>query len=112
MGDDFLSANTQLMQFFTLFTYCMDGFAYAGESLVGKYVGARNRGMMRKAIRHLFAWGFALSIVFVAVYALFGEGLLHLFTDDGSVVAFARRYYVWVLLIPLISFPAFLWAAY
>ena len=109
MGDDFLSANTLLMQFFTLFTYCMDGFAYAGESLVGKYVGARNRGMMRKAIRHLFAWGFALSIVFVAVYALFGEGLLHLFTDDGSVVAFARRYYVWVLLIPLISFPAFLW---
>ncbi|MBQ5533603.1 MAG: MATE family efflux transporter [Bacteroidales bacterium] len=56
MGDDFLSANTLLMQFFTLFSYVMDGFAYAGESLVGKYVGAQNRERMRKAIRHLFGW--------------------------------------------------------
>ena len=109
MGDDYLSANTLLMQFFTLFTYVMDGFAYAGESLVGKYVGAQNRTLMQKAIRHLFGWGLALSVLFVLAYAVGGNALLHLFTDNGRVVEFARQYYVWVLLIPLVSFSAFLW---
>ena len=109
MGDDYLSANTLLMQFFTLFSYVMDGFAYAGESLVGKYVGAQDRSRMQQAIRYLFRWGVALSALFVCVYAFWGDGLLHLFTDDVSVVAFARRYYVWVLVIPFVSFAAFLW---
>ena len=109
MGDDFLSANALLMQFFTLFSYVMDGFAYAGESLVGKYVGAQNRERMRKAIRHLFGWGLALGVLFVLAYAFGGDGLLRLFTDNADVVLFARQYFVWVLLVPLVSFPAFLW---
>lgn len=109
MGDDFLSANTLLMQFFTLFSYVMDGFAYAGESLVGKYVGAQNRERMRKAIRHLFGWGVLFSLLFSLVYALWGDGLLRLFTDNDGVVAFAGTYYFWVLMVPVVSFAAFLW---
>lgn len=31
------------MQLFTLFSYIMDGFAYAGEAMTGRYVGAQNR---------------------------------------------------------------------
>lgn len=109
MGDDFLSANTLLMQFFTLFSYVMDGFAYAGESLVGKYVGAGDRERMRKVIRRLFGWGLGLSAVFSLVYAFWGDGLLHLFTDETDVLVFAQQYYLWVLVIPLVSFAAFLW---
>lgn len=109
MGDGYLSANTLLMQFFTLFSYVMDGFAYAGESLVGKYVGAQDGTSMRRVIRALFYWGVSLSACFVAVYAFFGDGLLRLFTDDMQVVAFARRYYMWVLVIPFAGFAAFLW---
>ena len=41
-GDVVLAVNTLLMQLFTLFSYIMDGFAYAGEALTGKYIGARN----------------------------------------------------------------------
>lgn len=108
-GDDYLSANTLLMQFFTLFSYVMDGFAYAGESLVGKYVGANDKTMMQKVIRYLFRWGAALSLLFVVVYACFGNLLLHFFTDKEEVVLFAQRYYGWVLVIPFVSFAAFLW---
>ena len=39
-GDVILAVNTLLMQLFTLFSYIMDGFAYAGEALTGRYVGA------------------------------------------------------------------------
>ena len=49
MGDTILAVNALLMQFL-LFFHVMDGFAYAGESLAGKYFGARNVAV-KKTIR-------------------------------------------------------------
>lgn len=40
-GEVVLAVNTLLMQLFTLFSYVMDGFAYAGEALAGRYIGAK-----------------------------------------------------------------------
>ena len=52
-----LAVNTLLMQLFTIFSYFMDGFAYAGEALVGKAIGAVNAGLCRAVVRRLFQWG-------------------------------------------------------
>ena len=67
-GDVVLAVNTLLMQLFTLFSYIMDGFAYAGEALTGKYIGAGNRQELQRTIRHLFGWGIALSLAFTLLY--------------------------------------------
>ena len=56
-GEIILAVNTLLMQLFTLFSYVMDGFAYAGEALSGRYIGARNREAFTDTVRHLFGWG-------------------------------------------------------
>ena len=44
-GDAELAVNTMLMQLFTLYSYIMDGFAFAGEAMVGKAIGGRMRGI-------------------------------------------------------------------
>ena len=49
MGAVSLAANAVMMQFFLLFSYFMDGFAFAGEGLVGKYHGAGDIGMIHSA---------------------------------------------------------------
>ena len=54
MGDTILAINALLMQFFMLFSYFMDGFAYAGEALTGRYIGAKNRSMLRYMIKRIF----------------------------------------------------------
>ena len=48
-GDIILAVNTLLMQLFTLFSYIMDGFAYAAEALAGRYVGACDLQQLRRA---------------------------------------------------------------
>ena len=63
-GDVILAVNTLLMQLFTLFSYIMDGFAYAGEALSGRYVGACNLVQLKRAVKVLFCWGVGLSLVF------------------------------------------------
>ena len=75
-GDVILAVNTLLMQLFTLFSYIMDGFAYAGEALAGRFIGAKNDVGLRKCIRLLFLWGIGLSLSFTILYALGGKNFL------------------------------------
>lgn len=108
-GDVVLAVNTLLMQLFTLFSYIMDGFAYAGEAMTGRYIGARNNTGLQRMIRLLFRWGWGLSLSFTILYMIGGQDFLGLLTNDTTVINVAGSYYYWVLAIPLAGFAAFLW---
>lgn len=107
-GDVVLAVNALLMQLFTLFSYFMDGFAYAGEALTGKYIGAKDNQSLRLTIRYLFKWGIALSLLFTLLYGAGGKSFLGLLTNDTSVISASEEYIYWVLAIPLAGFSAFL----
>ncbi len=107
-GDITLAVNTLLMQLFTLFSYIMDGFAYAGEALTGKLIGSRNFRTLHDTISRLFFWGIALSLLFTLLYGMGGSDFLSLLTNNESVIIASRQYFFWALTIPLISFSAFL----
>lgn len=108
-GDVVLAVNTLLMQLFTLFSYIMDGFAYAGEALTGRYIGARNYTALKRMIHLLFGWGIGLSLLFTLLYGIGGKSFLSLLTNDFTVIGEASHYFYWVLAIPLAGFAAFLW---
>ena len=108
-GDIILAVNTLLMQLFTLFSYIMDGFAYAGEALAGKHIGANNRTNLRQMTRQLFVWGVGLALAFTLLYGIGGEGFLRLLTNEQNVISASSTYFYWVLAIPLAGFAAFLY---
>lgn len=107
-GDLPLAANALLMQLFLLFSYVMDGFAYAGEAVGGRFFGARDALSFRCATSRLFVWGIGLACLFTAVYALGGAPFLSLLTDRTEVVTYAMTYLPYATAIPLLSFAAFL----
>lgn len=108
-GDIILAVNTLMMQLFTLYSYIMDGFAYAGEALTGHYVGAHNQADLRRMIRTLFAWGVGLALAFTLLYGIGGSSFLGLLTNEQEVLNASSDYFYWVLAIPLAGMAAFLW---
>lgn len=108
-GEVILAVNTLLMQLFTLFSYVMDGFAFAGEALSGRYIGARNRTAYRETVRRLFGWGFLMAGLFTLAYGTGGSAFLRLLTDNGEVIAAADSYFYWTLAIPAAGIAAFTW---
>ena len=108
-GPLILAVNTLLMQLFLLFSYMMNGVAFAGEALVGRYVGARDLQHVHLCVKRLFVWGAAWALLFTLVYFLGGEGILDLLSDDAGVRSAAHEYFVWALTIPLAGFAAFAW---
>ena len=108
-GDVVLAVNTLLMQLFTLFSYVMDGFAYAGEALSGRHIGARNHAAFRLTVRRLFLWGAGMAAAFTLLYAVGGEAFLGLLTDEREVIAASQDYFYWAIAIPVAGVTAFTW---
>lgn len=108
-GAVILAVNTLLMQLFLLFSYVMDGFAYAGEAMAGKYYGAGNMQALHDTVKRVFCWGGAMAVLFTIVYALGGSSFLSLLTDEASVVAASAEYLPWAIAVPLAGLAAFVW---
>ena len=104
-----LAVNTLLMQLFLLFSYMMDGFAFAGEALVGKYVGARDFSALHRCVKGVFVWGLALAAAFTLMYFLGGEAFLGLMSGDADVIEASGEYYLWAAVVPFAGFAAFAW---
>ena len=108
-GDTILAVNAVFMQFFTLYSYFIDGMAYAGEALVGKAVGARDKVGYAKTLRGLFILSGLLTLLFTLVYAFFNADLLTLFTDNEDVLKSSKDYLLWTLFFPICGMAAFIW---
>lgn len=107
LGPEILAVNSMLLQLFILFSYFMDGFAFAGEALCGKFVGAGAHNELKKSIQVLLLWGLGMALIFTAVYAIGGEAFLSLLTDDGTIIIASEPYRIWAAAIPIAGFMAF-----
>lgn len=108
-SDQTLAANTILLQFFTIFSFFMDGLAFAGESLSGRLLGAGKRLAMNYLLRVLFIWGFFLSVAFSFLYLIGNQYLLQALSSQKDIIDLAQKSVAWVISVPLVSFVAFLW---
>ena len=109
LGDDMLAVNMILMQFFYIFSYFTDGFAYAGEALVGRFTGAHDAKQLHQTVKLLFLWGFLIALPFTILYALFPDWFIGLVSDQPGIIPMAKPYHFYLAAIPLITFAAFLW---
>lgn len=107
-GSLILAVNVILLQFVNWMSYGIDGFAYASESLVGKYYGAGDREKFDRSVRLTFVWGMGMALVYGLVYLLFGESLLRIFTNQSDVIGAALGFLVWMAAFPLLSTPCYL----
>ncbi|MBQ9451006.1 MAG: MATE family efflux transporter [Bacteroidales bacterium] len=108
-GDQLLAAGSIMMQLLMFFSYFTDGFAYAGEALSGRFIGARDGDMLRRSVRYVFTWSMAIAVAFIGIYAATGVPVLRLLTSDESVVQTARQFLPWLLLMPPLGCAAFTW---
>lgn len=108
-GDVTLAVNALIMQLFTLYSYFMDGFAFSGEALAGRYAGAHDRKSLHSCIRHIFGWGAGVAALFTMAYAFGAEFIFGLITDNAAVVAAALQYHWWCVAIPVAGMAGFVW---
>jgi MATE family multidrug resistance protein len=108
-GDVELAVSSVMMKLFMLFSYFIDGFAYAGEALSGRFIGEKDRTSLRTTVKVLFIWGLVISAVFTLIYIIFPIPVIRLLTDDAQVLSGCGPYLFWLVLMPVASCVAFVW---
>lgn len=109
MGTMVLAVNVILMQFVNWMSYGIDGFAYATESLVGKYKGKKSERDLDVTLNLAFLWAGFLAILCALSYWFFGDYLLRIFTDVEEVLVASQPFLIWVALIPIAGFWSYVW---
>ncbi len=108
-GEMTLAVTVILLQFLSWISFGIDGFAYAAESLVGKYFGAKNWKKFEQAIRYSFYWGFVLASFYALLYYFGGEWLLGIYTDKTDLIEATKPYLVWTIVMGFAGVAAFVW---
>lgn len=109
INDTILAVNSMLIQLLLFFSFFIDGFAFAGEALVGKFIGAKEINQLKKVVKLLFFWGAALALGFTVLYLPGVNFILKILTSQTDVIHSAQPYLAWVIMVPLASFASFIW---
>ena len=127
-GDTDLAVCSILMKLFMLVSYFVDGFAYAGEALVGKYIGAAKSNPISDSpsgrpvsnspsgaseissiVRLLFLWSLGVGAVFTVLFALLYMPMYRMMTSDVVVLERLTDFVGWLIAMPIVSTLAFMW---
>lgn len=118
-GDTDLAVCSILMKLFMLVSYFVDGFAYAGEALVGKFIGeakstTHNQSPiattpLTSAVRLLFVWSLGVGAVFTFLFALAYMPMYRAMTSDAIVLERLTHFTGWLIAMPIVSTLAFMW---
>lgn len=109
LGDMILACSAIMMQLLMVFSYFTDGFAYAGEALAGRFIGADDRASLRQTVRLTFIWSMGVGALFIFFYGFGGGWMIGLLSSDSAVVTECSKYLPWLLAMPPIGVAAFTW---
>ena len=108
-GETLLACANIMMNLLMIFSYFTDGFAYAGEALSGRFIGASDEKMLRRTVAGTFKWSMGVALLWVLIYLFAGPGMLGLMTSDEGLIDNCARYLPWLLAMPPIGCAAFTW---
>ena len=107
LGDLLLACSSIMMQLMMFFSYFTDGFAYAGEALTGRFIGAGQKEDLRMTVKYIFIWSMSLAGIFMVIYYFFSTPMLRLMTSDSNVVETCTHFLPWLILMPPLGCAAF-----
>ena len=107
-GDVQLAANQILMQFLNVTAYALDGFAFAAEALVGRALGARAPGSLRRSAILSSGWGAGVCVVLAVCFAVFGGTVIDIMAKSEPVQAAARVYLPYMVAAPIVGVAAWM----
>lgn len=107
-GDVTLAANQVLLQFLSITSYALDGFAFSAEALVGQAVGARAVPVLRRALTVASLWGLGAAVLLTLGFGGFGNDIVALMAKNAEVQEAAAAYLPWMICAPVLALASFM----
>ena len=103
LGEDYLAANTILLQFITLAAFILDAYAFSTEGVVGYSLGRRVLKSFILAVNNSIKLSFFTGLFISFIYLLFFKQIINTLTDLEFLRYLSYGFIFWIIIIPPIA---------
>ena len=103
IGEEFIAANTILINLIFLSAFILDAYAFSTEGIVGYAIGKKNKILFTNIVKNSFILSSLTGILISLFYLLFKNSFIDFMTDIENVRDISYQYSFWLVLLPFVS---------
>ena len=103
IGEEFVAANTILINLVFLSAFILDAYAFSTEGMVGYSLGKNNLSLFKKILKNSFILSSITGLIISIFYFLFSNYAISLMSDIEEVKQLSSTFIVWLIILPFIA---------
>ena len=103
IGEEYVAANTILINLVNLAAFILDAYAFATQGMVGYSIGKNDKNLFKLIVKNSFILSVITSVFISVVYFLIHKKIIYQMADIDLIRNLSVDYAIWLIIFPLIS---------
>ena len=103
IGEEYVAANTILINLVFLSAFILDAYAFSTEGMVGYSIGKNNLSLFKKILKNSFILSSITGFIISIIYFLFNDFAINLMSDINEVKKLSSSFVIWLIILPFIA---------
>ena len=103
IGEDYVAANTILINLVFLSAFILDAYAFSTEGIVGYSLGRKDLNLFKNIVKNSFILSSVSGLIISIIYFFSYEQVINLMSDLEEIRKLSSSYVIWLIIFPLIS---------
>jgi MATE family multidrug resistance protein len=103
LGENYLAANTLLIQFIMLASFFLDAYAFSTEAVIGYAVGKKLKNLFLIVVSNSFQLSIFSGLIISIVYLFTFQLIINELTDLDYLKFLTFNYIIWIIIIPPVA---------
>jgi MATE family multidrug resistance protein len=103
IGEDYIAANTILINLVFLSAFILDAYAFSTEGMVGYSLGKKDLNLFKTIIKNSFILSSVTGLIISIVYFLANQYVINLMSDIEKIRVLSSQYVIWLIILPFIA---------
>ena len=103
IGEDYVAANTILINLVFLSAFILDAYAFSTEGMVGYSLGKKDLNLFKTIVKNSFILSSITGLVISIIYLIINQHVINMMSGLEEIRALSSKYVIWLIIFPLIS---------
>jgi len=103
IGEDYIAANTILINLVFLSAFILDAYAFSTEGMVGFSLGKKDLSLFKTIIKNSFILSSMTGLIISIIYLLVNQYVINLMSDIEEIRDLSSKYVIWLIILPFIA---------
>jgi len=103
IGEEYVAANTILINLVFLSAFILDAYAFSTEGMVGYSIGKNNLSLFKKILKNSFILSSITGLIISIIYLLGHKFAISIMSDIDEVRSLSNEFVIWLIILPFIA---------